>query len=40
MNLERAMGRAWMEVDEDALVYNYRLAKSLCDEKTVFMCVV
>ncbi len=40
MNLERAMGRAWMEVDEDALLYNYRLAKSLCDEKTVFICVV
>ena len=40
MNLERAMGRAWMEVDEDALLYNYRLAKSLCEDKTVFMCVV
>lgn len=40
MDLERAMGRAWMEVDEDALVYNYRLAKSLCEDKTVFMCVV
>lgn len=40
MNLERAMGRAWMEVDEDALLHNYRLAKSLCDEKTVFICVV
>ena len=40
MDLERAMGRAWMEVDEDALLYNYRLAKSLCEDKTVFMCVV
>ncbi len=40
MNLERAMGRAWLEVDEDALLYNYRLAKSLCDKKTVFICVV
>ena len=40
MDLERAMGRAWMEVDEDALLHNYRLAKSLCDEKTVFICVV
>ena len=40
MNLKRAMGRAWMEVDEDALLHNYRLAKSLCHEKTVFICVV
>lgn len=40
MNLDRAMSRAWMEVDEDALLYNYRLAKSLCDEKTTFICVV
>ncbi len=40
MELKRATGRAWMEVDEDALIYNYRLAKSLCDEKTVFICVV
>ncbi len=40
MELERAMGRAWMEVDEDALLHNYRLAKSLCDQNTVFMCVV
>ena len=40
MELERAMDRAWMEVDEDALLHNYRLAKSLCDEKTVFICVV
>ena len=40
MDLERAMGRAWMEVDEDALLHNYRLAKSLCDEKTAFICVV
>ncbi len=40
MELERAMGRAWMEVDEDALKHNYRLAKSLCDEAAVFICVV
>ena len=40
MNLERAMGRAWAEVDEDALLHNYRLAKSLCGEKTAFICVV
>lgn len=40
MNVKRAMGRAWMEVDEDALLYNYRLAKSLCREDTAFICVV
>ena len=40
MNVKRAMGRAWMEVDEDALIYNYRLAKSLCREGTAFICVV
>ena len=40
MNGKRAMGRAWMEVDEDALIYNYRLAKSLCQEDTAFICVV
>ena len=40
MNVKRAMGRAWMEVDEDALIYNYRLAKSLCQEDTAFICVV
>ena len=40
MELKRAMGRAWMEVDEDALLHNYRLAKSLCAEKTAFICVV
>ena len=40
MNEIRAMGRAWMEVDEDALLYNYRLAKSLCREDTAFICVV
>ena len=40
MELKRAMGRAWMEVDEDALLHNYRLAKSLCAENTAFICVV
>ena len=40
MNEIRAMGRAWMEVDEDALLYNYRLAKSLCRADTAFICVV
>ena len=40
MNLNRAMSRAWMEVDEDALIYNYQLAKSLCEDKTTFICVV
>ena len=40
MNLERAMSRAWAEVDEDALLHNYSLAKSLCREDTAFICVV
>ena len=40
MNLERAMARAWAEVDEDALLHNYHLARSLCNEKTEFICVV
>ncbi|MBQ4075311.1 MAG: alanine racemase [Clostridia bacterium] len=40
MNLEKAMARAWAEVDEDALVYHYHLAKSLCNPDTAFICVV
>ena len=40
MNLERATSRTWLEVDEDALLHNYRLAKSLCDPQTAFICVV
>ncbi|MBE5782927.1 MAG: alanine racemase [Clostridiales bacterium] len=40
MNLDRAMARAWAEVDEDAFLDNYRLARSLCEEKTKFICVV
>lgn len=40
MNLDRAMARAWAEVDEDALVYHYQLAKSLCNPDTAFICVV
>ncbi|MBE5787821.1 MAG: alanine racemase [Clostridiales bacterium] len=37
---ERAMARAWAEVDEDALLYHYHLAKSLCRQETAFICVV
>ena len=40
MDVNRAMGRTWMEVDEDALLDNYRLAKSLCGPETAFICVV
>ena len=40
MDLNRATSRAWMEVDLDALLHNYRLAKSLCREDTAFICVV
>ena len=32
MKLDRAMARAWAEVNEDALLDNYRLARSLCLE--------
>ncbi len=40
MELDRAMARAWAEVDEDALLHNYHLARSLCSGKTEFICVV
>ena len=40
MQLDRAMARAWAEVDEDALLHNYRLARSLCRADTRFICVV
>lgn len=40
METDRAMSRVWLEVDEDALIYNYRLAKSLCRPETAFICVV
>ena len=40
METDRAMSRVWLEVDEDALIYNYRLAKSLCKPETAFICVV
>jgi len=40
MNLDRATARAWAEVDEDALLYHYRLAKSLCNPDTSLICVV
>ena len=40
MDLRRAMSRAWAEVDEDALLHNYRLARSLCEKNTAFICVV
>lgn len=40
MRLDRATARAWAEVDEDALLDNYRLARSLCRSETRFICVV
>ena len=40
MDLNRATSRTWAEVDEDALLHNYHLAKSLCGEHTQFICVV
>ncbi|MBQ9263317.1 MAG: alanine racemase [Clostridia bacterium] len=40
MDQNRAMSRAWVEVDEDALLHNFRLAKSLCRPGTAFICVV
>ncbi len=40
MDITRARARAWMEVDEDALIANYRLARSLCGERVKFICVV
>lgn len=40
MEEARARARAWLEVDEDALLKNYRLARSLCRESTKFICVV
>ena len=40
MKIDRAMARAWAEVDEDALLHNYRLARSLCRKETAFICVV
>ena len=40
MKLDRAIARAWAEVDEDALLHNYHLARSLCEKNTEFICVV
>ena len=40
MNLSRATARAWMEVNEDSLLHQYHLAKSLCKSNTAFICVV
>lgn len=40
MKMDRAMARAWALVDEDALLHNYRLAKSLCRADTALICVV
>lgn len=40
MQLARAVSRAWAEIDEDALLHNYRLARSLCRPETRFICVV
>lgn len=40
MDIERARSRAWAEIDEDALLHNYALARSLCRKETAFICVV
>lgn len=40
MNIDRALARCWALVDEDALLHNYRLARSLCERDTAFICVV
>lgn len=40
MQLACALSRAWAEIDEDALLDNYRLARSLCRPETQFICVV
>ena len=40
MNIDRAAARCWALVDEDALIHNYRLARSLCREDTGMICVV
>ncbi|MBE5777285.1 MAG: alanine racemase [Clostridiales bacterium] len=40
MNVQAAMSRTWMEVDVDALLHNYRLAKSLCHEGVDLICVL
>ena len=40
MNIERARSRAWAEIDEDALLHNYALARALCRKETTFICVV
>ena len=40
MNLQKATSRAWLEVDEDSLIFNYRLARSLCAPQTELIAVV
>lgn len=40
MDADRARARVWMEIDEDALLANYHLARSLCSPDTAFICVV
>ena len=40
LTLEKAKGRTWLEVDENALLSNYHEAKSLCHEGTTFIAVL
>lgn len=40
MDIEKAMSRTWMEIDEDAVLHNYRLALSLCKEGVALVPVL
>ena len=40
MTIDKATSRVWLEVDEDAFLHNYRLARSLCDRNAEMICVV
>lgn len=40
MDINRATARCWALVDEDALIYNFRLARTLCRPDTALICVV
>ena len=40
VSLERATARAWLEVNENALLANYHEMKSLCKPDTMMICVL
>ncbi len=40
VSLERATARAWLEVNENALLANYHEMKSLCKPDTTMICVL